>query len=77
MNMIELSEKSITVLDKLELDENKILVVSVDVGTFPKEKAKQFMAAVGNAFEKQLNCHTIVVPSSIKLSVIDKQNEPE
>lgn len=77
MSTIELSEKSITVLDKLELDQNKILVVSVDIGNLPAAKAKEYMEAVAAEFRKHVDCKVLISASNIKLSVIEQENEPK
>jgi len=72
MTTIELSENSITVLNKLELDSNHILCINVDTGNLPYSKAQEFCLEVAKTFQNKLNCEVVVSPKNVEFTVVKK-----
>lgn len=70
---IELSENSIQVLNAKQLTSDHVLLVNVDTGNMPAQKADAYMQSVRDAFKAVLgDAKVIVHTKETKLTVVHK-----
>lgn len=71
---IELSENSIQILDKQDLTDKHIMIIKVDVGNLPSNRATEYMESIKNAFKDRVApAELIIMPQNNTVEVFVKE----
>ena len=71
---IELSEKSIFLLERQTFTENNIVLVKIDVGNIPLRRATDYMENIKNSFQEFVSpAKLVVMPNSTTVEILEKE----